>query len=69
MTIQALAAEMNVTEADVRGFIAALSVWTAKGYTFEQAIEKNMSQMTRFANNAVALSKTMKPAAVEWFTA
>lgn len=67
MTIKELAAEMNVTEADVLGFVAALSVWISKGCTFEQAIEKNLSQMKRLASNAVELSTVMKPDAIEWF--
>ncbi len=52
MTISELAAEMNVTEADVRGFISALKVWISKGYTFEEAVQKHMNQMNRLAKHA-----------------
>lgn len=45
-----LAAQMGVTVADLSGFIAALRVWMAKGYTMEQAIEKHMAQMGRIVN-------------------
>jgi predicted RNA-binding protein with PIN domain len=58
MTIQELAAEMNMPLADVSAFVSCLSVWTAKGYTVEQAIERHMAQMTRLANNAVAFASS-----------
>lgn len=64
--IAELAALMNVTEADVSGFVAALSVWIAKGYSFEQAIAKNMEVMIGLANNAVEISKR-KEIAVDAF--
>ena len=59
MTIEQLAAEMNVTEGDVRGFVACLSMWMSKGYSFEQAIERHMAQMARLANNAT--NPALKP--------
>jgi hypothetical protein len=55
-TIQDLAKDCNVTERDAAGFIAALRIWTAKGYTVEQAIEKHMAQMVRFVNHSVQLA-------------
>lgn len=65
--IEALAAEMNVSTADLMGFIAGLSVWINKGYSVDQAIERHMAQMTRFVNNAVPASQAMKGQAVECF--
>ncbi|WP_262027615.1 hypothetical protein [Microvirga sp. Mcv34] len=64
--IAELASLMGVSEADVRGFVAGLSVWIEKGFTFEEAIEKNLAVMTGLANNAVEISKR-KEIAVEAF--
>lgn len=57
MTSKELANLMGVTESDVKAFVACLSVWMAKGLPLEQAIAKHMSQMERFANNALRLPK------------
>jgi len=51
MTIETLAAEMNISPADLSSFIACLRVWLCKGYTLEQAIERHMAQMDRLAAN------------------
>lgn len=41
--IAALATELGVSEADAIGFIGCLRVFTDKGYTIEQAIERNLA--------------------------
>lgn len=51
-TAKDLATEMGVTEGDVVAFIACLSVWTAKGYGLEAAIERHLRQMEKLAENA-----------------
>lgn len=53
--VQALAAEMGVTVADVEGFIAGLSVWIGKGYNLTDAIAKHGEQMLRFVNHGASL--------------
>lgn len=58
-TTKTLAAEMGVTEGDLKGFIDCLSLWMAKGFSFEQAVEKHMAQMTRLAENADKLPKSI----------
>lgn len=50
--IQALAAEMNVTESDLVGFLSCVRAWMDKGYSFEQAVQKHQQQMTRIAEKA-----------------
>lgn len=65
--IEHLAQTMNQPVKDVAAFIACLKVWTDKGYSVEQAIEKHMAQMSRFIDHAVRLSRELKPLAVEWF--
>lgn len=51
-----LAKEMNVSENDLIGFLSAIKIWLDKGYSLENAIEKNMLQMNRLVNNCVKLS-------------
>ena len=53
--IEALAAEMGVTVADVEGFVVGLSVWVNKGYSLVDAIAKHSDQMARFVNHGTAL--------------
>ena len=69
MTVSQLAAEMNVTEADLAGFIACLSVWAAKGYSFEECIEKHMAQMTNLAENSCEMVRStgIRSIAIDWF--
>jgi len=55
--IESLAKEMNVTENDLIGFLSAIKIWMDKGYSMEDAIQKNLAQMVRFVNNSVKLSK------------
>ena len=55
--IESLAKEMNVTENDLIGFLSAIKIWMDKGYSMEEAIQKNIAQMVRFVNNSVKLSK------------
>lgn len=55
--IESLAKEMNVTENDLIGFLSAIKIWMDKGYSMEEAIQKNLAQMVRFVNNSVKLSK------------
>jgi hypothetical protein len=57
MTISELAKMMNQSESDVSAFVECLRVWMNKGMTIEQAVERHMTQMTRFANNACNLPK------------
>lgn len=40
-----LAQLMNVSEDDLDAFLAGLSVWVAKGFGIEQAIEKHMQTL------------------------
>ena len=55
--IESLAKEMNVTENDLIGFLSAIKIWMDKGYSMEEAIQKNLAQMARLVNNSVKLSK------------
>ena len=57
MNIQELAKLMEQKESDVKSFVECLKVWTSKGLTLEQAIEKHMSQMTRLAERSNKISK------------
>ncbi len=45
--VAAFANECGVGVADAHGFVACLRVWTDKGYSVEQAIERHLAQMTR----------------------
>lgn len=63
MTIPELATLMNATEADTAAFVQCLSVWVSKGCSIEQAIDRHMAQMERFAN--AAATDQMKALAVE----
>jgi len=58
-TIQTLAADMNVKPADVAAFLKCLSVWMAKGYSLEAAIDKHMAQMVRLASKSDRLPKSL----------
>ena len=55
--IESLAKERNVTENDLIGFLSAIKIWMDKGYSMEEAIQKNLAQMVRLVNNSVKLSK------------
>ena len=55
--IESLVKEMNVTENDLIGFLSAIKIWMDKGYSMEEAIQKNLDQMVRLVNNSVKLSK------------
>jgi hypothetical protein len=55
--IESLAKEMNVTKNDLIGFLSAIKIWMDKGYSMEEAIQKNLAQMVRLVNNSVKLSK------------
>lgn len=57
--IQQLAAMTGQTEADVTRFLICLSVWTSKGYTFEQAISKNLETVQRIADNAHLIPRSI----------
>jgi len=59
MNTKELAALMGQKESDVISFVNCLRVWTAKGYTLEQAIEKHMAQMGRFVNASLTLPKSL----------
>lgn len=50
--IQKLAAMTGQSEADVMRFLICLSVWTSKGYTFEQAVARNLQTVERIAERA-----------------
>ena len=52
MQVAELAALMGQKETDVQAFVDCLRVWINKGYSFEEAIERHMAQMTRFAERA-----------------
>ena len=41
--IESLAKEMNVTENDLIGFLSAIKIWMDKGYSMEEAIQKNLA--------------------------
>lgn len=58
-TLKTLSAEMNVTEADLAGFVECLRVWMSKGYSMEEAISKHMAQMTKLAENALAFPQSL----------
>ena len=59
MTIAELANLMGQTESDVNGFINCLAIWIRKGYSLEEAIERNMRQMTRLAENSHRWSREL----------
>ncbi len=48
--INDFAKKSGVSVKDAIGFIECLKVWTDKGYSLEQAIEKNTAQILRMAN-------------------
>ena len=50
--IEALASLLNASVADVVGFVDCLRVWTDKGLTVEQAIERHMATMRRMMSKA-----------------
>lgn len=61
MNLSELSTAMGATEKDTAAFVECLGVWTAKGYSVEQAIDKHMQQMRRMANEAYeALSNPCK---------
>lgn len=51
-----LAKLMNVSESNLESYLAGLSVWIAKGYTVEQAIEKHMQTMQAMCQRVYAMS-------------
>lgn len=55
--VSELAQAMGVSVADLRGFLAALSIWMRKGYSLEESIQRHMSQMTRFVNRSADLAR------------
>jgi hypothetical protein len=57
--IQKLAAMTGQSEADVTRFLTCVSVWTAKGYSFEQAIAKNLETVQRIADNAHLIPRSI----------
>ena len=59
--IETLALEMETSVEDLMGFLAGLNVWIAKGYDLDQAIEKHMDQMRRFANAGLDGVRALKP--------
>lgn len=67
--IESLAAEMGVSAADLTSFVNCLRIWTDKGLSIEEAIERHQQQMNRFANNAIELARSpdMRGLVVEWF--
>lgn len=52
MNTQQLAALMGVSESDAQGFVDCLRVWTDKGFSVEQAIEKNIAAWGALLANA-----------------
>lgn len=57
--IQKLAEMTGQSEADVARFLVCLSVWTSKGYTFEQAVAKNLQTVERIAERAHLIPKSL----------
>jgi hypothetical protein len=57
--IQNLAAMTGQSEADVMRFLTCLSVWTSRGYTFEQAVAKNLQTVERIAERALTIPKSL----------
>lgn len=51
-----LAKLMNVKESDLDAYLAGLSVWIAKGYTVEQAIEKHMQTLQTMCQRVYDMS-------------
>jgi hypothetical protein len=64
-----IAAEMGVSLSDLDSFVNCLRVWTDKGLSLEEAVERHLEQMQRMANNAwvLACSPDMRALAVKWF--
>lgn len=60
MNLTDLAKTLGHSEADVSRFIVALSVWTSKGCTIEQAIAKNLEVLTRITNNAGKVARVLR---------
>ncbi|OQS42304.1 hypothetical protein [Chromobacterium haemolyticum] len=57
MGAKELASLMGVSESDCVAFLDCLRVWTDKGYSVEQAIERHMQQMRRLVNAASDVAK------------
>lgn len=49
--ITELAAEMGVSFADLTSFISCLSVWTSKGFSLAEAMQKNLDTLAGLASN------------------
>jgi len=49
--LTSLAALMGVTESDLAGFICGLKVWTDKGHSVEQAIERHLATLSGLLTN------------------
>lgn len=47
MQIKELAELMGVTERDASDFVEGLRIWTAKGYSLQEAIARHMDLMGR----------------------
>jgi hypothetical protein len=65
--IAELAADMNVSENDMASFVNCLKVWTDKGMTLEQAIERNMQQMQRLVMASYERHPAMRAIVVDLY--
>ena len=67
--INAIANELNAPLDEVVGFIDCLRVWTDKGLTVEQAIERHMATMRRLVSKAGEARANSNSVAAEEFRA
>jgi hypothetical protein len=63
MTRNELASLMNVNETDLDSFINCLRVWTNKGLSLEDAIDRHMTQMKNLVTNST--DRRLRDIAVE----
>ena len=59
MNIKELAELMGQPEKDVMAFVNCLKVWTNKGLSIEEAINKHMEQMYKIASYSDRLPKSI----------
>ena len=60
MTIDGLAALCGVSPADAAGFVECLSIWVAKGYTIDAAIEKHMATMRAMVSGVFEVGEDVR---------
>lgn len=62
--IKDLAAKLNVTPAEAKSFLVCLSVWTSKGFSVSEAIEKHAATTVTVFEKIAKANKKQKQALV-----